>query len=118
MRDNDRGREQQDGWQPPEYVSPWAPASSAGQPVPPEPGPASTGHDVPGWDSAGWAGGGASAHDTIAFNAGGPGEPAYAQHDDYGPREYPPPGYAPAGYGPAGYEQSGYDQPGYGHGGY
>jgi S1-C subfamily serine protease len=122
MRDNDRGSEQQNGWQPPEYVSPWAPASSAGQPVPPGPGPAGASQadsgparrDMPGWEAAGWDGTGSTpTHDTIAFNAGGFGEPAYGQRDDYGPREYPPPGYAPAGYG-----QAGYDQPGYGQGGY
>jgi S1-C subfamily serine protease len=125
MRDNDRGSEQQDGWQPPEYVSPWAPASSAGQPVHPEPaGPGQagsdmSGRDMPGWESAGWDGTGSTpAHDTISFNAGAPGEPAYGQHDGYGPQEYPPPGYAPAGYGQPGYGQPGYDQPGYGPDGY
>src|SRR5262249_18394163 len=29
MRDSESGSEQQSGWEPPEYVSPWAPASSA-----------------------------------------------------------------------------------------
>lgn len=128
MRDNDRGSEQQDGWQPPEYVSPWAPASSAGQPVPPEPRPASTGQAsggvtgrdiIPGWESGGWNGTGSMpVHDTIAFNSGGHGESAYGQHDDYSPPGYPPPGYAPAGYGQGGYGQGGYDQPGYGQPGY
>jgi S1-C subfamily serine protease len=137
MRDNDRGSEQQDGWQPPEYVSPWAPASSAGQSVPPEPGPASTdqarideaSQGITGWEAAAWDGAGSTpTHDTISFNAGGLGEPAYGQHDDYGTHEYgshqyPPPGYASSGYGPAGYEQpgygpAGYEQPGYGQGGY
>jgi S1-C subfamily serine protease len=134
MRDDDRGSEQQDGWQPPEYVSPWAPASSAGQPVPPEPRAASTGQSsgdaagrdiIPGWESAGWDSTGSTpGHDTIAFNSGGHGEPGWGQHDDYGPHEYPPPGYAPAGYtqpgyGPGGYDQPpGYGQPGYGPGGY
>jgi len=128
MRDNDRGSEQQDGWQPPEYVSPWAPASSAGQPVPPEPRPASTGQAsgsvagrdiIPGWESAGWDGAGSTpVHDTIAFNSGGHGDPGYGQHDDYGTHEYPPPGYAPAGYSQPGYGPGGYGQPGYGQPGY
>src|SRR6266567_1359461 len=113
MRDNDRGSEQQDGWQPPEYVSPWAPAS--------QPGPAdmgSTSQNAAGWEGGGWEPGTTPTHDTISFNAGAPGEPTYGGHGDYSGAEYAAPGYGAAGYGPPQYDKAGYDQPGYGQGGY
>src|SRR6516162_11143930 len=111
MQDNDNGSEQQNSWQPPEYVSPWKSASSGGSAAGadrvPDPGDAS----------------GAEDNDTIAFGAeesGGPGEyPApgqphydearYPQHAAYGQPEAGQPGYGQPGYG-----QPGYGQPGYG----
>src|ERR1700760_3882895 len=95
MHDDDSGNDQHGSWQPPEYVSPWIPASdpddedsgnasrdsSAGRAQPPQDG------------------------DTISFG-NGPG---------YGQGGYPPPGYPPPGYGQPGYGQPGYgQQPGYG----
>jgi S1-C subfamily serine protease len=99
MRDNDSGSEQQSGWQPPEYVSPWIPASGSG-----------------GADSTPDSG------DTISFGAEGfdarpeyaaSGQPRYAQ-PGYGHAAYGEPGYGEPGYGQPGYGQPGYGQPGYG----
>ena len=128
MHDEDTGSAQQGGWQPPEYVSPWLPASSSPQ--------------------------GDDANDTIAYRSGpgyesgqqptdgrgypaGPGYGGYAPADPgygaagsgYGPAG---PGYGPAyggapggsggsdgpGYGGPGYGQPGYGGPGYGGPGY
>src|SRR6516225_9008339 len=87
MRDNDSGSEQQSGWQPPEYVSPWTPASGSG-----------------GADSTPGSG------DTISFGAEGfdtrpeyaaSGQPRYAPPED-GHAAYGEPGYGhppPRGYG-------------------
>jgi S1-C subfamily serine protease len=119
MRDNDSesGSEQQGGWEPPEYVSPWMPTSGAD-----------------------------SGDDTISFGAHGdeggdpgegitPGQPGAGQ--GYGQAGYPRPGYEQPGYsqqgqpgysqqgqpgysqqGQPGYSQQGYEQLGYGQGGY
>jgi S1-C subfamily serine protease len=103
MRDDDSGNDQPGGWQPPEYVSPWIPASN--------PDDEDSGSATPG-DSAGSSqpqpGG-----DTISFGNG----PAYGQ-GGYPPPGYPPPGYGQPGYGQPGYGQQGYGQPGYGQPGY
>jgi S1-C subfamily serine protease len=101
MHDDDSGNDQHGSWQPPEYVSPWIPASN---PDDEDPGSASrdssTGHGQPNQDN-----------DTIAFGHGpGPG-PGYGQ-GGYPPPGYPPPGYGQPGYGQSGY--GGYGQPGYG----
>lgn len=101
MHDDESGNAQRGGWQPPEYVSPWIPASG---PQEQDAGRApGSGEPPSGADSDG---------DTIAF--GGPA---------YGPGGYPPPGYVPPGYGQPGYGQPGYgqagfSQPGYGEPGY
>src|SRR5215472_13917285 len=95
MRDNDSGSEQRSGWEPPEYVSPWAPGSSATQGGDADSRPAGE----PG--TAGVPGPGADPerHDTIAFGPGG--------HDGFAQ-----PGYAqPGGYGEPTYGQQGYPGP-------
>jgi S1-C subfamily serine protease len=97
MQDDESGDAQRGGWQPPEYVSPWIPASGPG------------GRDAGGASGSGEPRSGADDdNDTIAFGNG----PAY------GPAGYPPPDYVPPGYVPSGYEQQGYGQPGYGQPGY
>jgi S1-C subfamily serine protease len=97
MHDDESGNAQRGGWQPPEYVSPWIPASG---PEDRDAGPASGSGEPPsGEDNDG---------DTIAFGSG----------PEYGPGGYPPPGYVPSGYGQPGYGQPGYGQPGYGQPGY
>jgi S1-C subfamily serine protease len=98
MQDEESGRAQQGGWQPPEYVSPWLPASSSGNEVPPGSG------------------------DTSSFGQGPQASgPVYGPaHPSAGGAGYPPPGY-PAGYrGPAGagYGGPGSGGPGYGGPGY
>ena len=96
MHDDESGNAQRGGWQPPEYVSPWIPASG---PEDRDAGRASGGGEPSG---------GEDDSDTIAFG----GAPAY------GPVGYPPPGYVPPGYGQPGYAQQGYGQPGYGQAGF
>jgi S1-C subfamily serine protease len=101
MHDDDNGGAQRDGWEPPEYVSPWTPASRR----PEDAGPGG----VPGDGAPGDHGHGAPAGgDTIAFGHG----------PEYGAGGYPPPGYPPPGYGPQGYGQPGYSQPGFGQPGF
>jgi S1-C subfamily serine protease len=102
MHDDDSGNDQQGGWQPPEYVSPWTPAP---QPGDKEPGSASPSDER----TAGAAG----DEDTRAFGQG----QAYPQ-GGYPPPEYGQPGYGQPGYGQPGYGQPGYGQPGYGQQGY
>jgi S1-C subfamily serine protease len=95
MHDDHSGNDQHGGWQPPEYVSPWGPASNPQD------------EDQPGAFRGGPAGSGQSQQgdDTISF-----GNPP-----GYGPGGYPPPGYPPPGYPPPGYGGYGaYGQPGYG----
>ena len=99
MHDDDSGNDQPGSWQPPEYVSPWIPASN---PDDEDSGSASRG------SSAG-SGQPQRGDQTAAFG-NGPG---------YGQGGYPPPGYPPPGYGQPGYGQSGYgggygQPPGYG----
>jgi len=103
MHDDDSGNDQQGSWKPPEYVSPWMPASD---PDDEDSGSASRG------SSAG-RGQPQEDGDTIAFGNG----PAYGQ-GGYPPPGYPPPGYGQPGYGQPGYGQPGYGQPGYGQPGY
>jgi S1-C subfamily serine protease len=98
MHDDDSGNDRPGSWQPPEYVSPWIPASN---PDNEDSGSASR-------DSS--AGSGQSPQDGDTAPLGnGPG---------YGQGGYPPPGYPPPGYGQPGYGQPGYGQPGYGQPGY
>ena len=102
MHDDDSGKARPDG-QPPEYVSPWIPAST-----PDDQAPGSA------------PGGGAGEGDTIAFGRGD--GPAYGQDGypppGYGQPEAGQPGYGQPGYGQPGYGQPGYGQPGYGQPGY
>jgi S1-C subfamily serine protease len=98
MQDNDSGSEQQGGWQPPEYVSPWTPAPDAG--------------DNEGGDSRPDSG------DTISFGAGEPEAAQPAGQQGYGQPGYGQPGYGQPGYGQQGYPQGAYGQPGYGQPGY
>ena len=104
MHDDESGNDQHGSWQPPEYVSPWIPASN-----PEEEGDSgsasrdsSAGSDQPRQDG-----------DTVALGNG----PGYGQ-GGYPPPGYPPPGYGQPGYGQPGYGQQGYGQPGYGQPGY
>jgi S1-C subfamily serine protease len=94
MHDDDSGNDQHGSWQPPEYVSPWLPASN----------PDDEGSGSASRDSSGGRGQPQQDGDTTAFGNG----PAYGQGG------YPPPGYPPPGYGQQGYGQPGYGQPGYG----
>jgi S1-C subfamily serine protease len=96
MHDDESGNAQRGGWQPPEYVSPWIPAT----------GPED--QDAGRESGSGEPSSGEDDNDTIAFG----GTPAY------GPAGYPPPGYVPPGYGQPGYGQPGYGQPGYGPAGF
>jgi S1-C subfamily serine protease len=120
MQDNDSGSEQQHGWQPPEYVSPWTTESGAG--------------------SAGSADS-ADSNDTISFGADDsaragrydmPTQPEYTQQgyggqQGYGQQAYGQPGYGQPGYGQSAYgqgygqqsySQQSYSQQGYGQQGY
>jgi len=115
MRDNDSGSEQQDSWQPPEYVSPWVPASDPGS---------SAGAAEPGRASGTGAEGPSDSGDTIAFGAGesggqawhaAAGQPGYGQ-PGYGHAAYPGPGYGGPGYGGPGYGQPPYGPPQGGYG--
>jgi S1-C subfamily serine protease len=124
MHDDESGSARPDGWQPPEYVSPWIAASN---PEDKDPGSAFRPGAAPGgaaqgsapeagvsWGDApagsgpagGAAGNGPAEGDTIAF---GRGEGAA-----YGQGGYPPPGWSVPGYGQQGYGQQGYGQPEYG----
>lgn len=97
MHDDDSGNDQHGGWQPPEYVSPWVPASNPENEDPPSAfrgAPAGSGQPQQG-------------DDTISFG----NAPGYGQ-GGYPPPGYPPPGYPPPGYGQPGY--GAYGQPGYG----
>jgi S1-C subfamily serine protease len=98
MHDDDSGNDQPGSWQPPEYVSPWVPASN---PDDGDSGSASR-------DSSAGSGQPEQEGDTVSFRNG----------PDYGQGGYPPPGYPPPGYGQPGYGQPGYGQPGYGQPGY
>jgi len=94
MHDDESGNDQHGSWQPPEYVSPWIPASD---PDEGDSGSASR-------DSSAGSGQPRPDDDTVSLG-NGPG---------YGQGGYPPPGYPPPGYGQPGYGQPGYGQPGYG----
>ncbi len=119
MHDDDTGS----GWQPPEYVSPWIPASDpedkdAGGPPPssnsaPAGGQAGEGDTIAFGPAAGYSQGGypPPGHPQQAYGQPGYDQPGYGQ-PGYGER---PPGYGQApGYGQPGYGQPGYGQPGYG----
>jgi S1-C subfamily serine protease len=103
MHDDDSGNDQHGSWQPPEYVSPWVPASN---PDEGDSGSASR-------DSSAGSGQPEQDSDTVSFRNG----PGYGQ-GGYPPPGYPPPGYGQPGYGQPGYGQQGYGQPGYGQPGY
>jgi S1-C subfamily serine protease len=104
MHDDDSGNDQHGSWQPPEYVSPWIPASN---PDEGDSGSASR-------DSSAGSGQPEQEGDTVSFrNAPGYGQGGYPP-----PPGYPPPGYSQPGYGQPGYGQPGYGQPGYGQPGY
>src|ERR1700726_1954878 len=103
MHDDDSGKDQHGSWQPPEYVSPWIPASN---PDEGDSGSASR-------DSSAGSGQPEQDSDTVSFR----NAPGYGQ-GGYPPPGYPPPGYGQPGYGQPGYGQPGYGQPGYGQPGY
>ena len=103
MHDDDSGNDQHGSWQPPEYVSPWIPASN---PDEGDSGNASR-------DSSAGSGQPEQDSDTVSFR----NAPGYEQ-GGYPPPGYPPPGYGQPGYGQPGYGQQGYGQPGYGQPGY
>jgi S1-C subfamily serine protease len=106
MHDSDSGSEQRDGWQPPEYVSPWIPAAdTTGDST-------SADHTLSFGNSNGAA---SHAGDTVSF---GPTGQEYGGEDPYGPRQGYGPAYGQPGYGQHGHGQPGYGQPGYGQGGY
>jgi S1-C subfamily serine protease len=113
MRDNDSGSEQQNGWQPPEYVSPWAPGSSAAQAG--DTAPIGQGQPTGGY---GQPAGGYSQ--PAGYGQPGYGQPAGGYGQPAGNYGQPAGGYGqPAGYG----QPTGYGQPpagGYGswNGGY
>src|ERR1700739_4624883 len=96
MHDDDSGNDPPGSWQPPEYVSPWTPAST---PEDADPGSASRG------SSAGSGQPQQGGDTTMAFGNG----PAYGQGG------YPPPGYPQPGYGQAGYGQGRDGPAGCGH---
>ena len=119
MRDDDSGSDQQGGWQPPEYVSPWISASnqddkdsgSASRPGEPASGP--------GGDSETLAFGQGPAQESGGNPPPGYGQPGYGQSPGYGQAPgYPPPGYGQQGFGQQGFGQQGYGQQGYGQPGY
>jgi S1-C subfamily serine protease len=102
MHDDDSGNGQRDDWQPPEYVSPWIPASR-----PDDQGSGSASHaSEPGYGQPGY--------EQAAYGPPDPGQPGYGQQPGYGAPGYGPqgPGYGQEpGYGAApGYGQG----PGYG----
>jgi len=137
MHDEDSGSAQQGGWQPPEYVSPWLPASGSPQgdegandtiaygsapgyegdrrpadrpeyPAAPGYGPPQAGPNYgPGYDPAGGYGPGAGG--PAGPYGGAPGGPGYGGAPGYGP------GYGGSQYsGPGGPGGGGYGPPGYG----
>jgi S1-C subfamily serine protease len=113
MQDNDNGSDRQDSWQPPEYVSPWASASSADDPAGADrvPDP----HGAYGADDT------SGTNDTIAFGPeelGGPAEYAAPGRPRYGQAPYAQQGYGHAASGQPGADQPGYGEPGYGQPGY
>jgi S1-C subfamily serine protease len=117
MQDNDSesGSEQRGGWEPPEYVSPWIPASDA------EGGNDTISFGANGGDEAAGGQDERPAPGQPAAQPGsGPGhgqpQPGYGQ-PGYGQPGYGQPGYGQPGYGQPGYGQPGYGQPGYGQGG-
>jgi hypothetical protein len=109
MTNDDSGNAQQGGWQPPEYVSPWIPASN-------QDGARSS--SAPRGDDFGRGGQAGEANDTIAFGS----EPGYGQsqtpYSANGQGDYPRPANQPPGYSPPSYGQSSPGQPGYGQPGY
>ena len=126
MQDNDSGSEQQDSWQPPEYVSPWTSGSAA------EGNQSASGDEEASSDTIAFgeesapgasappagAGGAASAgQQGYGQPAQGYGQAAYGQ-PGYGQQGYGQPGYGQQAYGQQGYGQQGYGQPGYGQPGY
>ena len=118
MHDDDSGNDQQGGWQPPEYVSPWTPA--------PKPGDEDSGSASRSDERTAGA---ANDNETMAFGQGqgypqggypppGYGQPGYGQpgygHPGYGQQGFGQQGFGQPGYGQPGYGQPGYGQPGYG----
>jgi S1-C subfamily serine protease len=89
MHDDDSGSAQQSGWQPPEYVSPWIPASSSGE--------------EPRGDN-----------NTVSFGPGQGYGPGYGQEPRYGEAGFAQQGSGQPVYGQPGYGQQGYGQQGYG----
>jgi S1-C subfamily serine protease len=109
------GNDREEGWQPPEYVSPWVSATNPGDEDSPA-SPAST--EQPSQQQR---------NDTLSLGStpgqqqtqpqGGYPQAGYPQAG-YPQPGYPPPGYGQPGHGHPGYGQPGYPQPGYGQPGY
>ena len=109
MQDEESGTPQQGGWQPPEYVSPWLPASSSGD------DDANGGGDTISFGRGPVynAGEGPASGASQTPSPGHPATPGYPAGPGYGAPAYgpPAPGYgAGAGYG------AGPTGPGYGGG--
>ena len=128
MQENDNGSEQQSGWQPPEYVSPWisesgtasddvssagtndtvsfGPSDDSGEagytPAAQQPGYGQPGYGQPGYGQPGY--GQPPSYGQPGYAQPGPGQPGYGQ----------PPSYGQPSYGQPGNSQPGYGQPGYG----
>jgi len=140
MEDSGNGSEQQSGWQPPEYVSPWAPAPGTGsgdsggdegrqdtvafgpddardgRPGHEQAGYEQAGYERPRYGRDGYPQGGYSGQGQAGYpgyGEQGHGQPGYGQPAGYGQPGYPA-GYADSGYGDQGYGQPGYGQSGYG----
>jgi S1-C subfamily serine protease len=123
MHDDDTGS----GWQPPEYVSPWIPAStnedkdSGGSPRSSDSAPAGgepgEGDTIAFGPAAGYAQGGypPPSQPQQAYGQPGYGQPGYGQQPPgYGQG----PGYGQQGYGQQGYQQQSYGQHNFGQPGY
>jgi S1-C subfamily serine protease len=130
MQDNDSGSEQQSGWQPPEYVSPWTNQSSSDGAGSPDSAssndtiafgpsdPAETGrHGAPTQPEYTGQGYGQPSYGQQGYGQPAYGQPSYGQ-PSYGQQGYGQQGYGQSAYGQSGYEQPGHTQPGYGQPGY
>ena len=97
QHDDESGSAQQGGWQPPEYVSPWIPASNAnpesedvGSGYPP-PGNVPPGYAPPGYQQPG------SGYQQPSFGQPGFGQPGYGEPGYGGYGQQPPYGQYPWG---------------------
>jgi S1-C subfamily serine protease len=99
QHDDDSGSAQQGGWQPPEYVSPWIPASNANpeneEPTAeyPSPGYVPPAYQQPGYGQPGYGQPGSGGS---GYGGSGYGQPPYGQYPwgSYAPPPPPPRGGA------------------------